>query len=455
MHRDVKALGQSIKLRWFIGAVVLRRIAAAPGNDSLSAILSRVGRLKAAGVLALVLLMPIVQLSVYSAKDSGFQSELGLSAARGGVARVPVGVLINERDNMSYASWAEQAKLGRYLASDLYTTDPHSAAYFNPYFIVVGVLSGLLGIAPSICMLLAAVLASGLFGFTVYYIGRQIGLTGPTSACATFTAVFCSGPSWVLYLLHAAVGFSAGDARPFLGVDGFYFDAFPVTIFIAYPYSAFNLAMAATSIFLVNRAVLCGGELAWRSLLPAASCCICTALIRPYDGLILCLLFPSCVVFRERYAAGFANGAFGRWRFSLFVGLLLLPVCGYIFYMSKLAVWRDFARASLFTGPTRAEIFVGFSSLWLFAACGMYRAFRERQARMLLLCAWTVAILLLAIVMGGAMARFLGGSVLASSILAVYGIEGLREIHGGGGVQGLDLPVGRQSCGEQLCDVDL
>ncbi len=378
-------------------------------------------------LLLLVVSTPILQIVFHTVAPSGFLFSSGLANSNN-LNRVPLGILINASDNMSYSAWAMQAKLGHYLGSDLYTTSVHKAVFFNPYFTALGVAARILHLEPFIAMIAASVASSALFSFLVYKLARQSGLQELSAQGAVFLALFCSGPSWILFLIHAALGHGGLLSRPFLGIDGYYFDIFPESIFIAYPFASFNLALIAASAILVGRVVQGDERGALLRLVSAGVLCDCAILVRPYDALIVCFVFVVCLFCRNftrplrskvRYKAEYLK--------DTWVCLIILPACLYVYTISELPVWKQFASKSLTTGPSRLEMVTGFSVFWFFSIIGVVRAVRAGNAKLLVLSVWAGSATTAIIVLGGLMARFSSGLIIPYSILSAYGIAGLKR----------------------------
>ncbi len=383
-------------------------------------------------LLLLVVSTPIIQITFHALARSGFLTALGL-ADKDTASRVPLGILINERDNMSYSAWAEQAKLGYYFNSDLYTNAPHSAVLFNPYFVVMGLLARLFHLSPLIVMIFASIISSALFALAVYALSRASGLQKASSEGATFFALFCSGPSWLLFVVHAALKHTGAGHRPFIGIDGYYFDVFPNSIFIAYPFASFNLALLSVTAVLIVRALNTEGKWSFARLLSASLMCACAVLVRPYDALILCMLFTGCIFVKnlQRYSyLGFKIRFDASYFDGLWICMVMLPACIYVYAVSRMPVWDGFASKSLTTGPSWLEMIVGFSIFWTFSLVGVARAIYERNGKVLFMAIWAIAGSLAILMLGGLMARFSSGLLIPYSILAAYGIAGLKRRRG-------------------------
>src|SRR3989304_8685468 len=111
------------------------------------------------------------------------------------------GILHNPIDNFSYVAWAEQAKRGACTFSNLYTTENHSAVYFNTFFLILGNLSRWLHVPVLPLLIPFGILGSAIVVLTSYYASVCVGLPeGAGKGTAVFLA-FGSGVSIPAFLL--------------------------------------------------------------------------------------------------------------------------------------------------------------------------------------------------------------------------------------------------------------
>src|SRR5687768_12175900 len=92
---------------------------------------------------------------------------LGLQTRQEHPDLLPTGLVGDLRDNYTYASWAQQARAGKWLFHDAHTTDAHRAIYFNPYYLLVGRVARLFDIQPFFIMNVLGLLGAGAAIFTV------------------------------------------------------------------------------------------------------------------------------------------------------------------------------------------------------------------------------------------------------------------------------------------------
>lgn len=117
-----------------------------------------------------------------------------------------VGWMTNPSDSFFYASWLQQARAGHDVFSNLYTTTPHLAGYFNPLFWGVGRLSALTGLPPEAGLIGAGTLAALLLGTGVYTLSWRLSGQASPAFWAGFIAIFSSGWTWIQRVAAKAFG---------------------------------------------------------------------------------------------------------------------------------------------------------------------------------------------------------------------------------------------------------
>jgi len=318
---------------------------------------------------------------------------------------VYVGLLCYEADNFSYAAWAAQAQRGHVLLTDLFTTEPHAAFLFNPYFLVVGCLAWLTGSNPMVVMVVLGVVAAPLLGLLVDRIAAALRFSARARFLAVTLVLFCTGPSAIL--------------RPFGwgGIDASYFDLFPATM-VSFPYQAAAAAGAACSVLLMCRMWNSppGRRMAW-----VAGCGLAVgvlSLCRPYLLPCLALMLMVSVVLMP-------GGAGRRYRYLGVALALLLPVALYVGVLSHLPVWHDVALGYQRILVSRPEVAAGFSLFWLAGTLGAVRAWRARRWELAPLCAWAGVTVVVSLALGRAATKFDDSVVIVFGLLGAYGLEPL------------------------------
>jgi hypothetical protein len=314
----------------------------------------------------------------------------GVGFGRGGdTPAVASGIILNDVDNLSYASWAAQAKEGRLWFEVLYTTEPHEAVYFNPFFLAVGWTARALDVPVLAVLHVAGLAAAFLTILCVYSISLLAGLSVAAARWATFLTAFSSGLSTVMTLLHAWTGVPL-----FLGVDVIYLEAILFTTFCCWPYQSCMLGLLAASILCLMVCEKKSGPCPWSRICTAGLPVLTFLLIaaHPYDGLMLLgsyLAFASLSLFS---AAGRLCGK----RRAVLVALLavaVLPVTAYNVWVSRQEVWSGFAQVCLGEWRPRWAWLIGYGLTLPLGMAGAASCLRTGRWRSVCwLAVWTVLV---------------------------------------------------------------
>ncbi|MEN6558770.1 MAG: hypothetical protein ABFC54_11380, partial [Thermoguttaceae bacterium] len=285
--------------------------------------------------------------------------------------RAMSGWLSNPADNMSYSAWAEQAKRGEWLFSDLFTTDLHPPFYFNPYFQWVGRCARWFHVEAIAVMHLLAMASALLVAVLVYDASRCLGWSPLAARISCLLALFSSG--WTAWLAMVGVNLR--------GADFGFGDLFASNNFAAGPYQAFAGAVQMLLVWSLIRAERAGdirspgreGLLILVSIAAAA-----TTTIRPY-GIVLPLVAYTGYVLMTLWASVDDESLALRPRFLvlIFMAIGALPTLAYTDWLTHWPVWHNFASASL-SNPKPAVFWtIGFGSTLFLSLWGVHLIARD------------------------------------------------------------------------------
>jgi hypothetical protein len=368
--------------------------------------------------LGFSILIPLLQVLLHVGARSGL-----FPTADG--QRTGIGVLYNLPDSLSYASWASQAKLGYVTFVDLFTTELHSQALFNLYFLVVGFLARTFGTDALSVMASSSFLLGSLSVFAVLLIARELKFDGPDQILSLVLVLLGSGISGLIFLLES---FGLHLLRP--GADAYYLDLFPLTSLIFYPYHAATFVLLAAIVLLSTRLLAApdGPGPAPRAVLLGLLFLV-TGLVRPYEAVTLALVFNLAALLglvADRGARFWKTVAA-----VAIVDILALPPAAYAAFMATRPVWGSFAENSMAFETGGAGFFLkGFVILWGLAGVGLAFAIADCRKDLGFVACWAIvgaALLLLSPSYG---TKFAGGSVLPNGLLAAYGIRRLVQESG-------------------------
>jgi hypothetical protein len=329
------------------------------------------------------------------------------------------GFLVNPADFLTYASWAEQARQGHWLFSDLYTNAPHAGIYFNPYYQLVGRLATLFHAEPIAVMNVLAMAAALAVVFLVYDASLGLGWSAFAARTTCLLAAFSSGWTGWLILGHSKIS----------GADFGYGDLIPCNGFAASPYHTFALAIQVFLLWsLIRGERWCAegkpgraGVLAGVAVLAAL-----VAAIRPYD-----VVFP--LISYAAYVGMSAWSSLGNeplpWKSRLYVltAMLLgaLPVLAYTELLIQLPIWHNFAAKSL-ANLQRAQFWtIGFGAALVLSLWGAHLVTRNirKMPAASWLAIWVCLVVGCFIFLEIRCSKLLGGAYIVMSLLAGLAVE--------------------------------
>jgi hypothetical protein len=369
------------------------------------------------GVAALFsLLIPLIQISLNVLAKSG------LIPGHSATQQTGIGVLYNLPDSLSYASWASQAKLGYVTFVDLFTTEAHSSALFNLYFLIVGFLSRVIGTDPLSVMEISSLLLGPVSVFAILLIARELRFDGSAQALSLVFVLLGSGLSGLMIMLE-----TLGLQLLHPGADAYYLDLFPLTSLVFYPYHAATFVLLALIVLVSIRifAASNGPVPAGRATLLGALFLI-TGLVRPYEAVTLALVFNLTALF------GIVANRGANLRQTLatcfIVDFLAFPPVAYAAFMATRPVWGAFAENSMaFSTGGPAFFLKGFVILWGLAGVGLVFAIADRKRALCFVACWAIVGAALLCFSPSYGTKFAGGSVLPNGLLAAYGIRRLLQ----------------------------
>jgi hypothetical protein len=263
-------------------------------------------------------------------------------------------------DSLAYLAWERQAAGGAWLFSMKYTAIPHAPFLFQPFFLLVGLLSRITGLPLPIVNLLAKAIGTVLFVAVWFRFIRVFRLRQAEATWATAMMVFASGMGgWIALFSSNAASVSA---------DLWLVDLNTYWSLLWNPLFPFSMALILEIIAQAEEALRDRpGAHAVRAGLGVAG----LALVHPYQ-------VPMLVVYcLARWAMGLRRAA---WRPAwVFVGVCLVPV-SYLIAMNLGAplLARHAARGQM-TTPCLHQILLGLGVPVVLAIAVFYRRTTRRD----------------------------------------------------------------------------
>lgn len=317
-------------------------------------------------------------------------------------------------DQNTYIMWIEQAREGRWVFEDRYTTEPSQPGYFNLQWLAIGRIARWFGISSMAAYQASRVLFSGAMVFAFYFAISQFVSEVGQRRLALLLLSFGSGLGWLPHGL---------GVRVVRGADIWMPEAFPLSSAMAFPHFCLSWGLIAVVMAGGARAVL---KRSWRAGLAAAGAVLILGFTHTYH------IVPC--------AAGVAVWALGLVclrRISPRHATLLLPVLAAAVFpvlywrwaMGTVEWMREWSHlaASTSSGPVWEYLIAFGPLLGLAALARRSQLVREEAAdlRLLLIC-WSLvlAALLYWPWVIAYQRRFAQGLALPLTILAVQGFTG-------------------------------
>lgn len=313
----------------------------------------------------------------------------------------------------TYMSWAIQSTTGNLFCMDLYTAEPNRAVFFNVYFWVVGLISGITAKPPIFIMTIISLFASPIVIFILSSIMRRLGFDRRTIMVGLFLCIFSSGLSGIVTLANKLFGTDFPIGLDILGGD-----LIPITSFMVFPFHATAIIFIALASFwmVITLNNINSGNYEVRVVAIAAIFLLFLGFVRQYEVITITISFVIS-------NALLINKKTVKFRVcSLIIIIIgLLPFGIYNLYISTLPVWRDIAHISATFHFTSMQAVIGFLPIWLTAAIGSVFAWKRRRNDLtFFICWWLFTMGALIFYNGGS--KLAGFCSIADGILGAYGL---------------------------------
>jgi hypothetical protein len=324
-------------------------------------------------------------------------------------------------DVLSYTAWAEQARQGHLLARLLFTLQPHDAILFNPFFVVVGLVSRLFDLSTIGVIEGGGLVFGGVLVFFARRIVRVVTSIPYATGAATLVILFGSGFSgWVKAL--------SWGSEP--GMDGRHLDLFGVSALLAFPFQTCVVALLTFGLWIFDR--VARGRSSFGSSAALVACVAFVTASHVYEGIV----FGAAVV-----TAAVMGIVLRRERPSrdeiIACALVLagaLPFALVAVWTSRQPVWSYLAAVTTSWVCTRRDWVIGFGWLLPLAIAGALALASPKgqdlsgqeprkptfAARVVI--AWCAVQTALVLLPGGVRTKFFSGAFVMFGMLAGIGL---------------------------------
>ncbi len=328
------------------------------------------------------------------------------------------GIVFNEEDNLTYVSWAQQAFYGIFPFSILYTTTPHSSLLIIPVFVIIGKIAGVLSLHPLFILNITGFLFALLAIVFLFLCCKQLGLSDRGAFLGTALTIFGSGLSWLPWILSHALNLHLPA-----GGDLYYFDLFPVTAFVFYPYNTIGIALSSMLLFCLLKSeknIL--EQKRYHFLLYTFLVGLALAVTRPYEPAIFLFNYAFLIILMIFFTKQ-KQLLFTRLIIFSILLIAILPQEIYNYWVSTQDVWNNFASQSLSLFPGRLTWLLGFGLFWPLSFWGIYIAIKKKQHYFHILSIWIFFLFFLLVIFKSDKTKLASSGFLSMGILSGYAVD--------------------------------
>ncbi len=340
--------------------------------------------------------------------------------------QVFIGAVYDWEDTYSHLAKMQLGMRGEWRFRLLLTPEDHQGAYFNLFYITLGHLARVAGVSPMLLYHVARLVCGlGLLLVAFWFTGSF--LTGRHTRRVAFVLIcFSSGLGWLVVLATRSLDW--GGSTP---VDFWLIEISTFFTVLTFPHAclaqAAHLAAYAGMVCVLRTASEERGfadqQRLGRRWGQATGCAAALALVHPYSLLPLDLSLGLC-------ALGFGIRGRRRWLhpWLWLVGFALLPAPLVAYQYAEIAssaVFTAWQAQSTTLSPPPQHYLLGYGLVLLLALWGAIRSAKRRDAGLLALAAWPLAVapLLYQPLIYNLQRRMVEGVHVPLAVLAAVGLE--------------------------------
>jgi len=325
------------------------------------------------------------------------------------------GLYYDSQDYAVHIAMMRAGAHGEWAYQFRFTTETHIGHYIRLFYIVLGHLSGALGIPPETMFHLARWVFGLIALFALFQLTRQVFPELYWARVAFLAAALGSGLGWLQLLL----GWSLGKVTP---IDFWLIDDYVFFSLSVFPHFALVTATTCWVLLLWLRFI---EEPKWIRVLFIVLIAILVQFVNP-------------IAFATLDISLFTASLFGWWKAKkidmpvvaalVTIALAQFPLLYYNFIvLSRDLFWSQFTAQNQTLSPSPNYYLWGFALFWPTAFIGGISAFRTRSPAFGAAVFWIVSGFLLAYSPFYIQRRFLQNITIPLGILAVHGLKVLLE----------------------------
>ncbi|HNN13984.1 MAG TPA: hypothetical protein PKL78_10515 [Anaerolineales bacterium] len=328
------------------------------------------------------------------------------------------GAFYDTSDYSVHISMMQAGRMGDWTYQMRFTSEEHTAVFVRVFYILLGHVSGWLGLGVKTTYQLARWVFGVLALVSVFKLFQKIFGQNKLTWAAFWLAVFGSGVGWLQLLLGMPL-------EPISPIDFWLIDAYLLFSISIFPSFSFTLALMATALRLFLEYVE-GGK--WSLIFWISLSAVVSQIVNPIAFAVIDLTLAGMLSLtwwknqKIDLKQVFALGT---------IAAVQLPLLIYNLRVLQLdPVWSQFTLQNETLSPPPLFYFWGFLLFWLFAIWGGVCAWREKNPTLVAMTFWAVSGFALAYAPVLIQRRFLLGITIPLAALAVHGLSDLLALVG-------------------------
>lgn len=325
------------------------------------------------------------------------------------------GTYFDETDYAVHLSMMQAGRMGDWAYQMRFTDEKHPAAYLRMFYIVLGHISGWIGLDVESTFHLARWLFGIAALYAIYRLCRKVFVRVNHARAAFLLAVLGAGVGWLQLILGASLD-------PISPIDFWLIDAYLFFSISLFPSFSFTLALMAWALNLFLDYLETGKP---QTVLLVSLLAVLSQTTNPISFAVVDMAFAGAVC-----ALWWNNRKIESCHVAVLavIAFAQIPLLVYNFLiLSRDPFWSQFTAQNETLSPPPIFYLWGFAPFWLFALYGIFLALRERNPKLLALTAWVVGGFALAYLPVAIQRRFILGITIPLAALAIHGLRDLLK----------------------------
>lgn len=329
-----------------------------------------------------------------------------------------MGFFSNVFDQNGYMAWIHQAKDGKVLFDQRYTTEKHSAALFHPLFYVIGTAARVLELDTIIIYRISRLILGFLLLLTIYYFCTLFFEDFGSRILCFILISLSSGLGWIF---PADLLNKWSEVYHIMPSDLWIPESNTFLTILLFPlFSLSQIFILMTFIFII---------LAYKHkkvIYPVLSgiSLLILGLVHPYDIVTMFFAMTIFVIFMI-FINKIQLKLFIKY-ISIIMAISAVSIIYQLIVLKSNPVFAAWSSQLLTRSPNPYSYIIGFGLIGIFSVIGIYYFVKEKKIPEILLLSWLIAVILLIYSPLGFERRLIMGIHICLCILAVKAVNNFK-----------------------------